>query len=590
MASKLLGYRERVKRCHFGAAEKPRPIKLKEIGADEPIDQGVWEPALLIGLGRGCNDVWSKLSSRLEDRMFRSHLIDGSTESWSLSLWPPGVGQLAPQKKSGTFAGRDATKGLSGRPSGRLAIPGAHMRPQSDSDSAVTTEVLVQASGRKLDLRRIFVFLIAVGSLLAVPVVADALTSPRTWVDSPAESSSVAVDLTITGSARHSKGVVWIELVVKNRDDRTYWNGSRWQRSFTRFTVVVDDPGASQTGWTYIVPAAQMSKGNYRARAFARSVEGNGDSYGGDANNFVYVGDLKPDLYDTAITSPTDGSKINGPIRVEGRATSIEGVAAVDVVIRDRSNNRYWNAETGAWSTSFTTSEAALSDIGGSDISWVIEVPAKLSPSSSYTTRAWVVTSTGKGDPFGRGQASFTVGAANVPPAPAPPTPVPAPTTERVIWEDDFTSLDRTRWPLEHSTYGDGNNELQCYRPENVSVSDGRLTLRAVTETFTCPNGSTRSVTSGMVRSRGVSFGPGQAIEFRVKLAPGDQGDQGGLWPAVWSSGWAGGGWPKGGEMDYLEVMTAKDPKRSVHSVHFAKPDGSWTGEQGRSRARELLC
>ncbi len=142
-----------------------------------------------------------------------------------------------------------------------------------------------------------------------------------------------------------------------------------------------------------------------------------------------------------------------------------------------------------------------------------------------------------------------------------------------VVWEDDFDTLDRAIWRLEHSTYGDGNNELQCYRPENVSVANGKLVLRAVTETYTCPNGSTREVTSGMVRSRGVTFSPGQAIEFRVKLNPADPGDQGGLWPAVWASGWAGG-WPRGGEMDWLEVMTAENPRRAMFSMHYTDPSG----------------
>lgn len=156
----------------------------------------------------------------------------------------------------------------------------------------------------------------------------------------------------------------------------------------------------------------------------------------------------------------------------------------------------------------------------------------------------------------------------------APPT-TGRPGPGRIVWEDNFDRLDTSKWALEHSTYGDGNNELQCYRPENVSVSGGKLVLRAVTERYTCPNGSTREVTSGMVRSRGVTFSPGQSIEFRVKLTPADENDQSGLWPAVWSSGWGSGGWPSSGEMDFLEVMTANNPKRSIFSIHYAKPDGS---------------
>ena len=144
-----------------------------------------------------------------------------------------------------------------------------------------------------------------------------------------------------------------------------------------------------------------------------------------------------------------------------------------------------------------------------------------------------------------------------------------------LLFEDNFDRLNPSTWAVEHSTYGDGNNELQCYRPENVWVAGGKLILRAKTETYTCPGGSTRRVTSGMVRSRGVTFAPGQAVEFRVKLTPNNDSDQGGLWPAVWSSGFGSGGWPQSGEIDFLEVMTANNPKRSVYSIHYAKPGGS---------------
>ncbi|MDH3302118.1 MAG: family 16 glycosylhydrolase [Acidimicrobiia bacterium] len=141
------------------------------------------------------------------------------------------------------------------------------------------------------------------------------------------------------------------------------------------------------------------------------------------------------------------------------------------------------------------------------------------------------------------------------------------------VWEEHFDRLDTRRWEIEHSTYGDGNGERQCYQPQNVRVTDGRLVITARTETTTCPNGSTRTVTSGMVRSRGLTFSPGQAIEFRVKLTPPDPSNQAGLWPAVWASSWAGS-WPRGGELDFLEVMTAEDPRRAVFSLHYADRSG----------------
>ena len=167
------------------------------------------------------------------------------------------------------------------------------------------------------------------------------------------------------------------------------------------------------------------------------------------------------------------------------------------------------------------------------------------------------------------------------PPGGEPATPPPPPTDDpggddspgpTLVWAEEFDTFDSSVWRREHSTYGDGNGELQCYRPENVSVRDGALILRAKVETYTCPNGSTRQVTSGMVRGT-VDFDHGQRIEFRVKVNPRDPDDQRGLWPALWASSWNGGGWPRGGEVDWLEYV-GKDPTRAHHTIHYLDPDG----------------
>ncbi len=142
----------------------------------------------------------------------------------------------------------------------------------------------------------------------------------------------------------------------------------------------------------------------------------------------------------------------------------------------------------------------------------------------------------------------------------------------QLVWQEEFTTLDTTIWRPEHSTYGDGNNELQCYRPQNVSVRDGSLILTAKEEVYTCPNGSTRQATSGMVRGA-VHFEYGQRIEFRVKVNPADENDQRGLWPALWASSWNGGGWPTGGEFDWLEYV-GTTPTRANHAIHYADTSG----------------
>ncbi len=139
------------------------------------------------------------------------------------------------------------------------------------------------------------------------------------------------------------------------------------------------------------------------------------------------------------------------------------------------------------------------------------------------------------------------------------------------VWSEEFNSLDTSRWKLEDNS-NFGVNEEQCYFARNVSVRDGKLVLVGKNENVTCKDGP-RTQTSGMIRGQDFSFSPGQAIEFRVKLTPADQNNQAGLFPAVWSSGWAGS-WPLGGEFDFLEVMTANNPTRPFFSMHYQDPSG----------------
>lgn len=44
-----------------------------------------------------------------------------------------------------------------------------------------------------------------------------------------------------------------------------------------------------------------------------------------------------------------------------------------------------------------------------------------------------------------------------------------------LVFAEEFDSFDATRWTKEHSTYGDGNAELQCYTPQQVSVASGNF-------------------------------------------------------------------------------------------------------------------
>jgi beta-glucanase (GH16 family) len=137
--------------------------------------------------------------------------------------------------------------------------------------------------------------------------------------------------------------------------------------------------------------------------------------------------------------------------------------------------------------------------------------------------------------------------------------------TWRLVGGDEFngTAVDGTRWKAYNNTYGDGNHELACLTPGNVSVSGGSLKIQARRETATCPGGAVRNYTSGFLGSREVGrYYPQKArFEIRAKL-PHAQG----LWPAFWLRHRDGA---STAEVDILEYFHALRPGKTTSTLHL---------------------
>ncbi len=120
-----------------------------------------------------------------------------------------------------------------------------------------------------------------------------------------------------------------------------------------------------------------------------------------------------------------------------------------------------------------------------------------------------------------------------------------------LVWQDEFSgsALSEAKWNYEIGTGSDGwgNNELQYYRRENTSVTDGFLVIEAKKEAF---NG--RSYTSSRLTTQNkFDFQYGR-VDIRAKLPRGQ-----GIWPALWMLGKNFGtvGWPRCGEIDIMEMI-----------------------------------
>jgi len=157
----------------------------------------------------------------------------------------------------------------------------------------------------------------------------------------------------------------------------------------------------------------------------------------------------------------------------------------------------------------------------------------------------------------------------------------------RLVFSDDFdgSALDPAKW---HTCYwwdDDGctissNAELEWYQPDQVTVGDGVLTLRAEPRPIDASDGESYPYVSGMVSSGRDSSDVGPPprfsfqygfVEARVSVPDGT-----GLWPAIWMLPITHESKP---EIDILEVYA--DPGVAKMRLHWLDTDGE------RQQARE---
>jgi beta-glucanase (GH16 family) len=124
-----------------------------------------------------------------------------------------------------------------------------------------------------------------------------------------------------------------------------------------------------------------------------------------------------------------------------------------------------------------------------------------------------------------------------------------------LVFEDDFDN-DLSQWNIWES--GAFNNEIQYYRPEQLEIENGILTINILRERIIGDNNPFDTspkefeYVSGRIETKS-TFGPSNGngeTEYRfvahIKMPPGN-----GMWPAFWSYG---DPWPTKGEIDIIEA------------------------------------
>lgn len=158
----------------------------------------------------------------------------------------------------------------------------------------------------------------------------------------------------------------------------------------------------------------------------------------------------------------------------------------------------------------------------------------------------------------------------------------------RLVFAEEFDgpALDRERWTTCYWWDQDGctnlgNDELQWYQPEEVTVEDGVLRLTARADPITTPEGdfayrsgmvTTGRETSDLEDPLGFSFTYGYA-EVRARVPAGR-----GLWPAFWLLPVTHESEP---EIDVMEILGHDTDTFRAH-LHFIDEDGEDTSRGSR--------
>jgi beta-glucanase (GH16 family) len=145
-----------------------------------------------------------------------------------------------------------------------------------------------------------------------------------------------------------------------------------------------------------------------------------------------------------------------------------------------------------------------------------------------------------------------------------------------VVWEDNFdgTALDESRWSVQTgdgcdvNLCGWGNNELQWYQADNLTVADGLLTITARRESM-----GGKNYTSARIRSYRKGDWTYAKVEFRARMPRGR-----GMWPAIWMLPTDNyyGVWAASGEIDIVELL-GHEPNKVLGTLHYG---GTFPGNQ----------
>ncbi len=204
------------------------------------------------------------------------------------------------------------------------------------------------------------------------PVDRDA---PELVLDAPTQNEAYGgLPARFAGSATDDTGVDAVQVAVRDRSSGLWWNADNdtWGQ-YRRQDAVVADRGARSSSWHFdFDDSADRGSGDYYVAVRAVDISGRA----GDTTGVRFgVGGSGADVTapELVLTTPQGNEVLGGrPATLSGTASDDTGVTAVEVAVKDRTGNQWWDPVTGSWG-SYRWVDADLASSGATSTGWTFD-------------------------------------------------------------------------------------------------------------------------------------------------------------------------------------------------------------------------
>jgi hypothetical protein len=178
-------------------------------------------------------------------------------------------------------------------------------------------------------------------------------TAPALTIDAPAKGSTVpSGPVELSGTVTDPDGVSSVEVSVRDETTKKVWdvNSSSWATGGRWPVAALRGADRTSMTWRWSFPAG-IDGTRYTVRVRAYDAAGNLAVAPFVSSSFT-VSNAQPDLQVPVATLTEPVKKqvyTTRPAAIRGTATDDVGLSTVQVAVKDRANNQWWNAATGTW-------------------------------------------------------------------------------------------------------------------------------------------------------------------------------------------------------------------------------------------------